>query len=152
MSGKLNQTFLIAFIMLLASGLAVTFGTMTNQEKKIEAQAVILETLAPPVTITETGEARIQDGYLLIRFRARRDRACPFEVFTEWKSGEGLIQPQANPNKAVLLPGEEAWLEIPTNIPPSLPRGAYEVRSVGVYDCDGRIHRVATDPRPVTYR
>jgi len=151
MSEKLHNIGMICFVTALAAAAGFSGGSVLNQDKIIGKQQTALEQIEPPVEILETISAKIVDGRVLIQFRVVRHRNCPLEATTEWRNRENTVQPVANPNKAVLLAGEEAVLEIPNDIPPSMPRGPYDVRAVGVYDCNGLIFKVTTDWRSVVW-
>jgi len=159
MNGNMQSYMLTGFVIILAAAAAFGVGTSINQKVEIEQQAEAASALRerlvdsmPPVEILETGPAFFRGGQLIIRFRARRDRSCPFYVITNWRNDENTMTPQFNPNKAILVPGEQTWIELPTDPAPSMARGMYDVQSIGVYNCGSFEHRIATDWREVTYK
>lgn len=99
---------------------------------------------APPVTIHEAALHSVDGRTVYIDFRGVRHRNCRLTAFTHWRSEEGVIQVKYNPNKAVLSPGDESWLELVDEVPSVIAPGRYQVQSVGEYDCQGRVFEVPT--------
>lgn len=99
----------------------------------------------PPVTVHETRPGHVTATTVDIEIRATRHRNCRLSALTEWERPDGVRLSRANPNKAVLRPGQTRWVGLTVGIPPDLTGGRYRVRSVGEYLCaDGQVFIVPT--------
>lgn len=98
----------------------------------------------PPVTVHETRNGGQSAETVLIQFQATRHRNCRLSATSEWERPDGIRLSRTNPNKATLRPGQTRWIELEIAVPENLAPGAYRVRSVGEYDCNGRVFIVPT--------